>query len=80
MRACIFCMPVYCLMAVLASLQTTDNALSSFNLKNSSLLPGKVTTISYQPAEPGNGTEGVTILPGSVKKLRYKEGTLIYRQ
>lgn len=47
-------------------------------LKNSYLLPKKVTIISYQPGgDAGNGTEQVAMMPKSEKELTYKEGTKV---
>jgi hypothetical protein len=62
----------------LALAQKADDLLISVKIKNISLLPKKVTIISYQPGETGNGTIGVFLMPGSEKKLQFKEGTKIY--
>ena len=43
-------------------------------LRNSFLLPKKVTIISYQPGDAGNGTEQATMLPESIKQLTFREG------
>ncbi len=58
--------------------QTEKPRLIEFSLKNSSLLPKKITIISYQPGDEGNGTEQVTMLPKSAKKLTFREGTKVY--
>jgi hypothetical protein len=58
--------------------QKNEAALVTVKIKNTSILPKKLTIISYQPGETGNGTNGVFLMPGSEKKLQFKEGTKIY--
>ncbi|PSR53460.1 hypothetical protein AHMF7605_07935 [Adhaeribacter arboris] len=58
--------------------QQKEPALVQFKLKNASLLPKRITIISYQPGDPGNGTESVTVAPKSEKEVKFKEGTKIY--
>ena len=58
--------------------QKNEPATIEFKLKNSSLLPKRITIISYQPGESGNGTESITVSPRAVKNLKFKEGTKIY--
>ncbi len=50
----------------------------SFSLKNNSVLPSKVTVISYQPNETGNGTNSFVMIPYGTKKFRFPVGTKIY--
>lgn len=58
--------------------QNREIPLIKIKVKNSSLIPKRITIITYQPGDTGNGTEQVTMLPKSVKELAYKEGTKIY--
>lgn len=58
--------------------QNSEKPLIKIKLKNASLLPKKVTIITYQPGNSGNGTEQVTMLPKAEKELTCKEGTKIY--
>ena len=67
-----------CFVTAFSIAQKNEGALIAVKLKNTSLLPKKVTIISYQPGEAGNGTNGLFLLPGSEKKLLFKEGTKIY--
>lgn len=60
-----------------ASAQQTDQ-LVTIRIKNSSLLPRKITIISYQPGDTGNGTTGVLLLPVGTRKFKFKDGTKIY--
>lgn len=60
-----------------ASAQQTDR-LVTIRIKNSSLLPRKITVISYQPGDTGNGTTGVLLLPVGTRKFKFKDGTKIY--
>lgn len=53
-------------------------ALISFKIKNNSLLPAKVTVISYRPDETGNGTSGCFIGPFGSRTLKFPVGTKIY--
>ncbi len=50
----------------------------SFSLKNNSLLPAKVTVVSYRPNETGNGTNSFLMIPFGTKKFRFPAGTKIY--
>lgn len=52
--------------------------LVSFKIKNNHLLPAKITIISYQPDEKGNGTAGYFFGPYGSKTYRFPEGTKIY--
>lgn len=47
-------------------------------LKNNSILPKKVTLISYQPGETGNGTSGFVLMPFASRKYTFTKGTKIY--
>ncbi len=52
--------------------------LISFKIKNNSLLPTKVTVISYRPDQTGNGTSGYFMPPYGTKSLKFPVGTKIY--
>ncbi len=48
-------------------------------LKNNSLLPRKVTLISYKPSDNGsNGTNGFILLPTATKSFTFPIGTKLY--
>ena len=68
----------FILTAAFAFAQKNESNLIVVKIKNASFLPKKITIISYQPGETGNGTNGVFLMPGSEKKLQFKEGTKIY--
>ena len=50
----------------------------SFRLHNTSLLPKKVSLISYAPGESGNGTQLFTILPKGSRTFSFPVGTRLY--
>ena len=50
----------------------------SFRLHNTSLLPKKVTLISYAPGESGNGTNGFMLAPRSNRTFTFPVGTRLY--
>lgn len=50
----------------------------TIKLKNNSILPQKITLISYRPDETGNGTRGFLMLPQSIKKVKFPVGTKLY--
>jgi hypothetical protein len=50
----------------------------SFKLRNNSLLPAKVSVISYRPDEKGNGTTAFVMMPYGTKSYRFPVGTKIY--
>jgi hypothetical protein len=52
--------------------------LVSFKLKNNSLLPAKVTLISYRPDVKGNGTAGFVLMSLCSKNLSFPAGTKLY--
>jgi len=56
----------------------TETGFISFKLKNNSLLPTKITIISYRPNETGNGTRGCMMGSYSTKSFRFPSGTRIY--
>ena len=58
--------------------QNTKTPNVVFYLKNTSLLPKKITVIAYQPNETGNSTNGFFIMPGQKKKVEYTAGTKVY--
>ena len=49
-----------------------------FKLRNNSMLPTKLSVISYRPDENGNGTNAFVILPYATKTYRFPVGTKIY--
>jgi hypothetical protein len=49
-----------------------------FKLRNNSLLPAKVSVISYRPDQKGNGTTGFVLMPYGTKTYRFPVGTKIY--
>lgn len=69
---------VLILSSAFAFAQKNEPVLITVKIKNTSILPKSVTIISYQPGETGNGTNGILLMPGSEKKLQFKEGTKIY--
>lgn len=50
----------------------------SFRLKNNSLLPAKVSLVSYRPDEEGNGTNIFVMIPFGSKSFQFPEGTKLY--
>lgn len=56
--------------------QTTESV--SFKFKNASILPKKLTVVSYEPGEKGNGTQGFFLMPTATKMFKFKVGTKIY--
>jgi hypothetical protein len=58
--------------------QQKDEGEIKFKLKNSSWLPKRYTVISYEPGQPGNGTNGFYLFPGFSKSFTFKAGTRIY--
>nr|WP_051319637.1 DUF2807 domain-containing protein [Planktothrix agardhii] len=49
-----------------------------FKLRNNSILPSKVTVISYRPDETGNGTTAFVMMPYGTRTYRFPVGTKIY--
>ncbi len=49
-----------------------------FQFQNNSLLPRKVTLVSYEPSETGNGTESFMMAPFATRQKKYPIGTAIY--
>jgi len=47
-------------------------------LRNPSLLPRKITLISYEPGTIGNGTTGCMLAPKGTKAFRFPIGTKLY--
>jgi hypothetical protein len=47
-------------------------------IRNSSLLPKRITVISYQPGDSGNSTSGIFLLPGFSRKFTFEVGTKVY--
>jgi hypothetical protein len=52
--------------------------LISFKLKNNSVLPTKVTVISYRPDETGNGTNSFVLMSYCSRTFKFPTGTKIY--
>jgi hypothetical protein len=50
----------------------------SFKLRNNSVLPTKVSVISYRPDEKGNGTTAFVMMPYGTRTYRFPVGTKIY--
>lgn len=50
----------------------------SFKLRNNSILPSKVSVISYRPDESGNGTNAFVMMPYGIRTYRFPVGTKIY--
>ncbi len=67
-----------CFTTAMCFAQKNCTGLIAVKLKNTSMLPKKVTVIAYQPGETGNSTNGFFLMPGSKKKLQFKEGTKVY--
>ena len=53
-------------------------AFVRFKLRNNSLFPTKLSVISYQPDEKGNGTTAFVIAPYATRVYRFPVGTKIY--
>jgi Putative auto-transporter adhesin, head GIN domain len=49
-----------------------------FKLRNNSLMPAKLSVISYRPDEKGNGTTAFVLMPYGAKTYRFPVGTKIY--
>lgn len=47
-------------------------------LRNPSLLPQKITLISYEPGDIGNGTTGCMLAPKGTRVFRFPVGTKLY--
>lgn len=47
-------------------------------LRNPSLLPRKITLISYEPGDPGNSTNGFMLGPKGTRTFRFPVGTKLY--
>lgn len=60
------------------SAQNGESKLIQFYLKNATLLPKKVTLISYSPGVTGNATYGYILFPGIKKSVSYTVGTKLY--
>lgn len=50
----------------------------AIKLRNPSLLPKKITLISYAPGETGNGTTGFMLAPKGTKSFTFPTGTRLY--
>lgn len=49
-----------------------------FKLRNNSVLPTKLSVISYRPDEKGNGTTAFVMMPYGTRAYRFPVGTKIY--
>ncbi len=58
------------------SMFTKDGVM--VKLRNPSLLPQKITLISYAPGETGNGTTGFMLAPKGTKSFTFPVGTKLY--
>jgi uncharacterized membrane protein YphA (DoxX/SURF4 family) len=61
-----------------AQAQTTQDSQVSFKIKNASILPRKLSVISYEPGNTGNGTQGFYLMPGMSKAFKFRAGARIY--
>jgi hypothetical protein len=50
----------------------------TFKLRNNSILPAKITVISYRPDEKGNGTTAFVTMPYGTRTYKFPVGTKIY--
>jgi hypothetical protein len=57
---------------------TKEDRKITVRLRNSSLLPRKITLISYEPGTIGNGTTGCMLAPKGTKAFRFPIGTKLY--
>jgi hypothetical protein len=55
-----------------------DANVITIKLKNNSLLPKKITLISYSANETGNGTRGIVLLPQATRTVKFAVGTKLY--
>ncbi len=55
-----------------------SNEPIKFKIKNTSILPKKLTLISYTPGDNGNGTQGYWMWPRATKELTFKVGTRLF--
>lgn len=60
------------------SAQNGESKLIQFYLKSATLLPKKVTLISYSPGVTGNATYGYILFPDIKKSVSYTVGTKLY--
>lgn len=58
--------------------QTEAPKMINFYLKNTQLLPKKVTLIGYSPGVSGNSTYGYILFPGIKRAVSYTVGTKLY--
>ena len=78
MKPIIFSLCLLFACSVTAHAQTAKPELIAFTLKNNSMLPTKLTVISYRPDETGNGTSGLFLWSYGTKTLQFPAGTKIY--
>ncbi len=67
---------VFC--SSIPAIAQTEAITYTIKLKNNTLLPKKLTVITYTPGETGNSTMGTLIAPGFSKSYKFKEGTKVY--
>ncbi len=63
---------------IAAAKKETGVEFVSFKLKNNSVLPAKLTLVSYRPDEQGNGTSSFVLIPYGTKSFSFPAGTKIY--
>lgn len=63
---------------VVSALAQISTRKVSFKLRNPSLLPKKITLVSYTPGETGNGTTGFMLAPRGTKSFAFVAGTRLY--
>ena len=61
---------------VLAQEKTVTKEVT-ITLKNSSILPKKITLVGYAPNENGNSTNGLMFGPRGTKTVKYPVGTVL---
>jgi hypothetical protein len=62
----------------IAEMQQNTQQLISFRVHNNSVLPHKYVVIGYEPAQVGNWTNSVFLLPGAYHRFKCPVGTKIY--
>jgi hypothetical protein len=77
MKQSISLLALVCVIGLFTVAQNTKT-LVNIKLKNTSLIPKKLTVVSYSPGESGNGAQGFSLMPGSQKELQFAAGTKIY--
>jgi hypothetical protein len=61
-----------------AEMQVNTSQSISFRVYNNSILPHKYVVIGYEPAQVGNWTNSIFLLPGAYHRFNCPVGTKIY--